>query len=338
MRLAVFCRAETSNGRYRAILPLRELERRGHTVMWPGHPSFNVLAEGRAPQWDLLHVQQSTSEGDVETIELLASNGVAVVWDTDDDVSAPPKGSETYKTLGGRRKIRKFFQRTVEIARAAHLMTTTSEHLAQVYRDAGVEHVMAIENYLGREDVEGRRPRHQGVVIGIVAAHEHEVDLKKMRMGELVHDVLRAHDGVRVVSVGADLGIRDHRYRHVRHVPMERLIDAEREFDIGLAPLLDTPFNRARSNVKLKEYAAAGAMWLASPIGPYVGMGEAQGGLLVAHDEWRETLGALVEDHDRRLDLAGRAYAWAKRQTVREAAGRWEAAFRSAILRARRAA
>ena len=53
---------------------------------------------------------------------------------------------------------------------------------------------------------------------------------------------------------------------------------AEREFDVGLAPLADTAFNRARSNVKLKEYAAAGAMWLASPVGPYVGMGETEGG------------------------------------------------------------
>jgi len=338
MRVAVSCRAETSNGRYRAILPLRELERRGHTVMWPGHPSFEVLAQGRVPKWDVLHVQQSTNEDDVETIEMLARHGVAVVWDTDDDVSAPPKGSETYKTLGGRRKIRKFFQLTVEIARAAHLMTTTNEHLARIYRDAGVEHVKAIENYLGREDLEGRRPRHQGVVIGIVAAHEHEIDLKKMRMGELVHDVLRAHDGVRVVSIGADLKIPDHRYRHVRHVPMERLVQALREFDIGLAPLLDTPFNRARSNIKLKEYAAAGAMWLASPIGPYVAMGEAQGGLLVEHGDWRETLRALVEDHDRRLGLAASAHAWAKRQTVREAAGIWEGAFRSAILRARQRA
>ena len=40
--------------------------------------------------------------------------------------------------------------------------------------------------------------------------------------------------------------------------------------------------NRARSNIKLKEYAAAGACWLASPIGPYVGLGEKQGGRLVA--------------------------------------------------------
>jgi glycosyltransferase involved in cell wall biosynthesis len=336
MRLGVVCRTETSNARYRAILHLRELERRGHTVIWPGHSAYELLERGGVPKLDLLHVQQHFGDEILEMIERVSRQGVAVVWDTDDDVAAIPRGTEAYKTLGGRRKIRRHFASTVAIARAAHLMTTTNEHLAQVYRDAGVEHVTAIENYIAPEDLNGRRPRHQGIVIGLVAAGEHEGDLKKMRMGEILHEVLRRHDGVRVVSIGADLKIRDHRYRHVRIVPVEQLVAAEREFDIGLAPLLDTPFNRARSNVKLKEYAAAGAMWLASPLGPYVGMGEEQGGLLVPEGEWLDALSAIIEDGERRRELARRARAWAERQTARRGADLWQAAYRTAILRARR--
>ena len=34
-------------------------------------------------------------------------------------------------------------------------------------------------------------------------------------------------------------------------------------FDIGLAVIADIRFNRTRSNVKLKEYAALGIPWLA---------------------------------------------------------------------------
>jgi hypothetical protein len=337
MRLAVLCRADSANGRYRAILPLRELERRGHAVCWPGHPSFKALENGGVPRWDLLHVQQLVSDAHLRLIERLRARGVAVVWDTDDDIREAPKGSETYKSLGGRRGIKRLFARTVALARAAHLLTTTNEHLAQVYRDAGVEHVAAIENYLAPEDVTGTRRRHQGVVVGITAAEEHEDDLRRMRLGEKVRAVLQAHDGVRVVAIGAELGLgeRDHRYTHHRSVPHERLIAAEREFDIGLAPLRDTAFNRARSNVKLKEYAAAGATWLASPVGPYREMGEQQGGLLVGDDDWTDALGALVRDHDRRLELARRAQAWARRQTIERGGEAGQAAFRGAILRAR---
>lgn len=337
MRIACICRPATANARYRAIVPLRELERRGHTVCWPGDPSFDLLAAGGTPKWDLLHIQQFISEDDLGTIQRLRAQRVAVVWDSDDDLLTVPRGSSSYKRLGGRRRIRRHFERTVEIARASHLMTTTNEHLAQTYRDAGVEHVAVIENHLAREDVAGPRRRHQGVVVGIVAAGEHEEDLRKLRIGGTLQALLDAHDGVRVVAIGADLGLRDHRYTHVDKVPPHELIGVEREFDIGLAPLRDTPFNRARSNVKLKEYAAAGAAWLASPVGPYRNLGQREGGLLVDDGDWLRTLEALVRDHERRAELAREAAAWARRQTIEHAADAWQVAFRAAILRARRA-
>jgi hypothetical protein len=335
MRLAVACKRETANAHYRAIQPLRELERRGHRVCWPSHPSFAALGNGSAPDWDLLHVHQFIDEGNLELIERLRAHGVAVVWDTDDDISQVPRSSPEYRRLGGRRKIKRHFERTIAIAQAAHLMTTTCEHLAELYRSAGVEHVAVIENYLAPEDVARPRRRHPGVVIGCTAAGEHISDLEQLRIGEVLGAMLRAHEGVRVVTIGEELKIRDPRYTHHPFVGIERLIDLESEFDVGIAPLVDSMMNRSRSNVKLKEYAAAGATWLASPIGPYVGMGEEQGGQLVQDEGWFDALNALVLDARRRAELAGRARAWVKRESVRTAGGTWEAAFRGAVLRAR---
>jgi hypothetical protein len=62
MRIATLCPPATSNGRYRAILPLRELERRGHTVLWPGHSFYRALENVGAPKWDVLWVQQFFDE------------------------------------------------------------------------------------------------------------------------------------------------------------------------------------------------------------------------------------------------------------------------------------
>jgi hypothetical protein len=48
--------------------------------------------------------------------------------------------------------------------------------------------------------------------------------------------------------------------------------------------------------VRVKEYAAAGVRWLASPIGPYAGLGEKQGGRLVPDGRWFEELDRLIRD------------------------------------------
>ena len=231
--------------------------------------------------------------------------------------------------------IRRHFERAVQAARTAHVMTTTSERLADVYREAGVECVHVIENYLAPQDLAVRRLRHQGLVIGITAAGEHEPDLRKLRFAATLERLLEQRDGIRVVAIGADLRMRSHRYTFARTVPIERLIATEAEFDVGLAPLRDTAFNRARSTVKLKEYAAAGAAWLASPVGPYVGMGEEQGGQLVAEDEWLDALLALVDDDERRRTLAEHGRRWVAGQTIRAGGGQWQAAFREAVERAR---
>lgn len=338
LRLAVLPQ-DTANGRYRAVLPGQELARRGHRVHWPGERSFGAMPDGSnatRPAWDVVHLQQLYDDEALGVIRRLREAGVAVVWDTDDDISAVTRGSEAWHRLGGRRGIRRHFKQAAAVARSVHVVTTTNEHLAQVYRDLGVERVVAIENYLAPHDLDHPRRRHQGVVIGIAAAGEHEPDLRKMRFAAMLEALLERHDGVRVVAVGADLRLRSaHRYTHVRSVGIEALIPIESEFDIALAPLRDTGFNRARSNVKLKEYGAAGAMWLASPVGPYAGMGEEQGGLLVDDDDWLAALEGLLADADRRRALAARARAWAEGQTISAGAARWQATFRDALERAR---
>ena len=43
------------------------------------------------------------------------------------------------------------------------------------------------------------------------------------------------------------------------------------DLDVGICPLLDTPFNRHKSALKFYEYAAAGTMTIASEVVPYLG-------------------------------------------------------------------
>lgn len=331
---AVFSNDGRANAFYRALLPLHEIERRGHKVTWPASGSSALMLETRVPSWDLAYVFQCVAPEHLEAIRRLSANGVAVVWDSDDDISTVPRSSPAYRAMGGRRKIREHAARSYEIARTAHLMTTPSAHLADTYRSAGAQ-TKVIENMLAGRDVRHRRSARAGVVVGCTAGFEHLSDFKAHKLSRVLRRLLSAHPSLRVISIGLRLDLRDRRYEHVPHIPVQELVAFETRFDIGIAPLADTALNRARSNVKLKEYAAAGAAWLASPIGPYASLGEEHGGQLVPDGQWETALGALITDHQRRRSLAELGRRWAERETIGSAARIWENAFRDAVLRAK---
>jgi hypothetical protein len=334
LRIAAMYQEGGAAAYYRATLPLRELERRGHRVLWPARTDYDRLLAD-ASSFDVFLMHHFCREQDLELVQHLARRGVAVVWDEDDDIAATPRHAPVYRNNGGRKGMKRLFARSVEIARTASLMTTPSAHLADRYREEGVEHVEVIENSVAQAHIGRERPRHQGVVIGVVAAGEHAVDFRKLRFDRILRRLLEAYEGVRVATIGWGHDLPPNRHSHIAHVPIEELIAAERQFDIGLAPLADTPFSRARSNVKLKEYAAAGAMWLASPVGPYVGMGEQQGGMLVGDGEWYAALERFVLDFRARTELMEQARSWARTQSSDRAAAQWEAALTGAVARAR---
>ena len=140
---------------------------------------------------------------------------------------------------------------------------------------------------------------------------------------------------MRALTVGVRLPINSERYRHIPRVPFPELMKVIGGLDIGIAPLADTPFNRCRSDIKPKEYAAGGAAWLASPVGPYRALGEKEGGMLVSDDGWYAALDTLVGKPRLRKRLSRRARAWAKTQTIDKHAEIWETAFEETVLLAR---
>jgi hypothetical protein len=289
----------------------------------------------RAP-FDLLHMQQAGESEHLELVRRMRRHGIAVVWDTDDDISDLPKNTPLYRRHGGRRGMRARAARNVAIALEADVVTTSSEPLAETYRAAGAADVAVLENQIADEDV-GRwsKPPRDSVVIGWVGALEHLMDLKKIPIGRALGRLLERHPDVHVTAIGVDVGLDGPRYTHHRKVPIDQLLRHERTFDIGIAPLIDRQFNRARSNVKLKEYAVAGACWAASPVGPYAGMGAEQGGVLVADSDWFDALDALVADPARRAELTRNATTWVRGQTARRHVSAWEAVFKRALKRAR---
>jgi glycosyltransferase involved in cell wall biosynthesis len=81
-----------------------------------------------------------------------------------------------------------------------------------------------------------------------------------------------------------------------------KLPEVMQKWDIGIAPLQDIPFNRAKSEIKALQYWAFGMPVVASGIPPYEPL---TAGILLAnsHDDWYNNLKKLVSDLDFRKDL-----------------------------------
>jgi glycosyltransferase involved in cell wall biosynthesis len=325
----------TGGAAYRAELPMRALAARGHRaelILWSQReepPPFEALRHA-----DVVHMWRLFRAPARRLASALKEAGVAVVFDNDDDMTRVPKGSPAYGELKAARE--QVAKELGAMLRLADLVTTTCGELAGRLRRLGGGEVRVVENYVESGFLRERSANDGRVVVGWVAGAEHRGDLKELRLRRTLEQLLDAQPHVSLVSVGVDLGVRSDRYAHRPLVPFPELADAVAQFDVGLAPIADVSFNRVRSNVKVKEYAAVGVPWLASPIGPYKGLGEEQGGRLVADYGWAEALAELTTDAPARAALAERAAAWGRTQTVDRNVGEWEAAFAEAAERAGR--
>jgi len=327
--------AEPSAGAaYRAELPMRALGDAGHRaefIVWDQRDAPPPLDYLR--QADVVHMWRLFRGPARQLARALREAGVAVVFDNDDDMTRVPKGSPAYKEMTAARE-----QVAAELSgmlKLADLVTTTGSELAARLRRMGGD-VRVVENYVESGFLRERRPVGDEVTIGWIAGLEHRGDLRELRLRRLLEALLEQHPHVSLVGVGLELGVQSDRYTHVHHVPFPQLPDTIARFDLALAPIADVSFNRVRSNIKVKEYAAGGVPWLASPIGPYRGLGEEQGGRLVVNHGWAEALTELVTDHEARAAMADRAAAWGRTQTVVSNVGEWEAVFAEAAARAGR--
>lgn len=332
MRIAFLPDGTSPNAVYRSIGPMTELARRGHETRMLEAGNRATWAE--ALRWcEVFHVHRVCDGGVIEMARAAKAAGAAVVWDDDDDVTRTdrrvggrgvPRGLEAKRRLDARARL---FQ-------LADLVTTPSAWLAEVFRQGGARDVRVIENYVVDDMMRDRGARTGELTIGWVAGGEHRLDAERLGIAETLARLLDAHPRLHVATLKLDLKIPSDRYRRIAPVPLPELSRHVSTFDVGIAPLSsEIAINHARSSIKLKEYAALGVPWLASPIGPYAGLGEREGGRLVPDGDWDDQLIRLAHsDRDRRR-LAKRADRWGRGQLLSRNVGRWERALEALVRR-----
>jgi glycosyltransferase involved in cell wall biosynthesis len=160
-----------------------------------------------------------------------------------------------------------------------------------------------------------KKEAEEPLTIGYMGGQSHAPDLEMLL--PVLRRVLEAYPGqvaLRFWGIAPPAEIGEN--PSVEWVPLEILDYPEfaryfstQSCDIAVAPLVDHPFNRAKSAIKFLEYSALGWPGVYSRLEPYEGLvvsGD-NGFLASTEQDWFESLSRLITDHALRLQIAGNA-------------------------------
>jgi len=290
--------------------------RKVHLYQLPGLPS--LLRD--LPHWDIVWVLRPHHYVMLPLIHEARRLGKPVLVDIDDWLLDLPADHSDRGFFMNRPT-----QETIRLAlRMATAVTTSTRVLARQCAALGLRtHVVPNTVDCARYT---RFPRNEGVTtIGFCGSISHRPDVPLIAPG--LRKLLQAHpDSVRVVSMGCPLPELEDLPGYTHHEPVVATAYAEAlsglRLDVGLAPLRDTPFNRAKSDIKYLEYSATGATTIAARVESYDESVQDDRGVLVANtpEAWSDAMERLVADAQRRQRLAAAAYAWVRSERSNEAA------------------
>ena len=339
MKIGVLVKPTNSNAIYRAITPMLALGERGHEVVLVKRTEDGKFSPGPLASCDVVHVYRGSEDPQVlKCVNELWQRGMAITWDDDDDSRLIPADAPGYKAHYGGLTMQRRIRQQAALMAKADVVTTTTKVLAELFSKSFDGPIEVIENCLDSSQYAREVRKHDGVTIGWVASLEHVTDARLLDVTTILRNVMARDENVRVTTVGVKLDLDSDRYTHVRRVWFQELSKFLAQLDIGIAPIADHPMSYARSNVKVKEYAGAGVPWVASARGSYAGLGTKEGGVIVADDQWEQTLLDLAGSRFKRMRLRRKADAWGKSQHIRHHTQRWEAVMQMAVESAARRA
>lgn len=218
-------------------------------------------------------------------------------------------------------------------ARMAHMVTVTTEPLAEVFRQFN-SNVVILPNHVDGRILELERPRAEKLVVGWAGGDSHYRDLADLAP-HLARFLRRNPDTVEFHNMGTN-------FLRAFKVPgrftdwQGNMFDYYRkvDFDIGLAPLTDTGFNRSKSGIKAIEYMGLGIPVIASDVEPYRGIVKhgVNGFLVRQPHEWGHYLHLLATDRDLREKMGREGRALVARQwTIQTGWTLWRDAYASLL-------
>lgn len=248
-----------------------------------------------------------------------------VLVDIDDWLLDVPAGHDSAALLRVRSR-----QEVLRVAlRAADAVTVSTPQIAERCAALGLRaHLLPNAIDCRRFTRQPREPGPLTIAFCGTGTHHDDMPLIGVPLRRLLQD---HSDRARVVSVGCAIPQLNSvaGYTHYDYVPSADYPGflSDLRIDIGLAPLRDSPFSRAKSDIKYLEYSAMGAATIASPVAPYQASIHADRGVIVDENSpaaWLAALQRLVDEPQVRQRLADNAYEWVRHtRSIEAAASQW---------------
>lgn len=320
---------------YRLYLPGRLLHHQGHDVEVRADIQTIFAEDGEAidvePTHDVVVLSRPMSLNMLNVTKLLQARGVAVVVEIDDNARLIHPTHSAWKKFHPKYSPDYNWKILEEVAKIADWVTVTTPALAEEYGKHG--RVSVLPNYVPEQYL-SIRPEKDFVVGwgGAVSVHPQDLQVMGGALREITTEfnIPFRHIGTGDASKAVNV---DEQYYDT--LPWLSILEYPKEvakFGIGLVPLHDNEFNRAKSWLKGIEYAALGVPFVASPTDPYKALHEKGAGLLVARPrQWESQLRKLLSSRELWLETREAGIEAAKELTYEKNAWKWMEAWEQAL-------
>lgn len=190
----------------------------------------------------------------------------------------------------------------------ATLVIAGNEYLAERARTAGAKRVEILPSVVDADLYAPASVRTSGFTIGWIGS---PVTAPYLEQVHPALEMLTSGDQAKVSLIGAGDAIK-WKNANVQILPWreEDEIQNIQQFDVGIMPLVDEPFERGKCGYKLIQYMACGLPVIASPVGVNRQIVEhgVTGFLAESEQDWQKALIFLRENPEKRrkMGMAGR--------------------------------
>lgn len=326
-------------GHYRVRYPMEMLARGGAKAEVVQGLSIQALMP-----YDVVIAQRQYHSQIFEMLMEVRRLGKTIIFEIDDNVHAVHPTSVAYRVYKPGSETCQGIQRFIQHSDA---LFTSSPELASQY-GAWNKRSWVLPNCIdfGIRDWETpvtRDPRLFGkVVIGWAGSITHQDDWRPLagvlgpilaKYRQAIFAVVSAHQTMDAFTEG--LGLDPERVVRLDPTNFQGYPALPAQFDIGLAPVVNTTFNRAKSDLKPLEYGARRLPYVASAIAPYARLHQetgGQGGFLADRaSDWIAAISHLIEDETDRRRRGEFMFQYARNErAIDRNAWRWAAAIREA--------
>ncbi len=310
---------------YRMFLPLSCLQQTsGHRVMIP-RPDVRFLPEpAQLADVDVLVMQRPAGPAGMQCWSAWKPH-TKLVYECDDDLlRVDPSGLPHLHDDRVRDTIRFCLQ-------LSDMVTVSTPYLAEQYRQFN-DNVVVLPNYVDAKLLGVERPRRERLTLGWAGGSSHLADWATVA-APAVRTILGDHPELDMHFMGIDFSpmLGDARGR-CRFTPWDNDVSAyyqKIDFDVGLAPLGDSDFNRSKSWIRALEMGSLGIPIVASDVEPYRDfvIDGVTGYLVRTEEEWAARLAELVGDVEAREEMGRKAKEHAAAFTIQGNWMKWRDAY-----------